>query len=191
MQRIGARLHGVIEVAACDLTIFRRKIAGLDLYFLDSVHAGGLALLLENLPDGPGGILAFDADGFAIAWQSVHYQGAVYGESHAGKKERRLQRVADIAGGAATARDRQDGELIHSFDFDRVAHFAAFGLEQRRRVGDRHRLSCRSDLELHIAARVCGCDYLYVLLNILPEASHVHRKLVGPRGHWDCRWCRY
>ena len=62
---------------------------------------------------------------------------------------------------------------------------AAFGLEQRRRVGDRHRLSCRSDLELHIAARVCGCDYLDVLLNILPEASRVHRKLVGPRGHWD------
>src|SRR6185369_2867599 len=37
MDLIGAGFHGVVEVSACGLPELRRKIAGLDGYFLDRV----------------------------------------------------------------------------------------------------------------------------------------------------------
>src|SRR5665213_3101237 len=118
MVLVGARLHGEVEVAAADLAVLRGKIAGLNRYFLNGVDAACLAVLLDDLPDGSAGLLAVDADGFAVAWHAVHHHRPVIAEAYAGKQSRDGQRVAEVAhaGGAepGPARDREHRKIIRA-----------------------------------------------------------------------------
>src|SRR5690242_1710970 len=99
MELIGAGLHGEVEVSAAYLSVFRREVAGLNRDLLDRVHAAGLAVLLDDLPDGSGGILAVDVDGFAVARHAVHDQRLVVAETHARKQARYSQRIPKVSHG--------------------------------------------------------------------------------------------
>ena len=76
MQLIGARFHGVVEVAATRLAIFGGEITGLDGHFLDGFHTRlvHLVLLFE---EPVGGVLAFNVDGLRIGRHPVDAQNGV------------------------------------------------------------------------------------------------------------------
>ena len=71
--------------------------------FDSGFYSGALFELLNCCPDGPGRILAFDADSFAITRQSVYDQGKVVHERNTRKQGRSLQRVADLSHAAVRA----------------------------------------------------------------------------------------
>src|SRR5215469_3082729 len=64
-----------------------------------------------------------------------------------------------------------------------MAHFPAFGLEQRSRVGHEQHLTGLADIEFDVLTRVGSHDYLDVRLHEFLEAGNSRTELVSTSGH--------
>ena len=71
VELVAAGFHGVVEVTAARLTIFRGEVAGLNRDLLDGVHARLVDLVLP-LVEAVGGVLPLEVDGLRTGRHAVN-----------------------------------------------------------------------------------------------------------------------
>ena len=193
VKLVGAGFHGVVEVAASRLPKLRRKIAGLDGYFLDRVDAA-LVDLSDLVPHAIGRVLTVDANGFRGGGQAVHAYTAIGGIHDAREKLGDRQRIANVAEAvgkkACASAQCQHRKVVRVINGHVVAQFAALGLQEGSLGGDGNRVGDRAHVQLDVLPNVRRHRDNQVLADEFLEASHGDRQRVFAYRHGNHKVAR-